>query len=273
MGATMAPTLTALPLALLLCGAARAAALVVQGGSYTAILMPGRRIPLLQTSGESLGGRRESYSEHVRMLGGTESPAAKPVGKEYMLAALSPPRAAFLLFQWDKTAQDSRSAGFQPESEAIGERALKLKQLSSVLPELKAQANILGLCSKGALSFDKLQEPHASIAKRLSSTKIIAAISAGQGSAIAFVSREGDVVSIDSLVVNPTYLIAGEKAERTLLQHIAAESLQEGATSVVLTPSFQVDGDAFYAAAGFVPSEDAAADADGKNRRLVYRAT
>eukprot|EP00965_Chrysotila_dentata_P027785 923344-Pleurochrysis_carterae.AAC.2 len=81
MGATMAPTLTALPLALLLCGAARAAALVVQGGSYTAILMPGRRIPLLQTSGESLGGRRESYSEHVRMLGGTESPAAKPVGK------------------------------------------------------------------------------------------------------------------------------------------------------------------------------------------------
>eukprot|EP00965_Chrysotila_dentata_P249943 6209160-Pleurochrysis_carterae.AAC.1 len=34
-----------------------------------------------------------------------------------------------------------------------------------------------------------------------------------EGSAIAFVSREGDVVSIDSLVVNPTYLIAGEKAE------------------------------------------------------------
>eukprot|EP00965_Chrysotila_dentata_P083716 2762592-Pleurochrysis_carterae.AAC.1 len=49
------------------------------------------------------------------------------------------PAVIYLRRPFNCPLQDSRSAGFQPESEAIGERALKLKQLSSVLPELKAQ--------------------------------------------------------------------------------------------------------------------------------------
>ena len=45
-------------------------------------------------------------------------------------------------------------------------------------------------------------EPHASSAEKLSRTKLVGALSAGQGSAVAFVSTWPDYVSIDHVVVS-----------------------------------------------------------------------
>jgi hypothetical protein len=71
------------------------------------------------------------------------------------------PQSLGLLAAWDKTSKDLRAAGFRgPEDEAIGARAVKLKELSKQLPLLKATAMVLGLCEKGTMSFGALQEPH-----------------------------------------------------------------------------------------------------------------
>lgn len=151
---------------------------------------------------------------------------------------------------------DARSNGFQPESEAIGERALKLKDMAQQLSELKAQANILGLCAKGGLSFDTLQEPHASMGARLSRTSIVGAISAGQGSALAFVSTWEGHIAIDAIAINPAYMIAGEAAEVVLLSHIVSEAQQKGVERVLLKPPYQVEGDVFYERAHFYPAAE-----------------
>jgi len=173
---------------------------------------------------------------------------------EYLLKQLEPPRAMFLLHGWSRWAMDARSNGFQPESEAIGERALKLKDMAQQLNELKAQANILGLCAKGGLSFDTLQEPHASMGARLSRTNIMGAISAGQGSALAFVSMWEEHIAIDAIAINPAYMIAGEEAEVVLLSHVVSTAREKGVEQVLLKPPYQVEGAAFYERAHFYPS-------------------
>ena len=158
----------------------------------------------------------------------------------YMLKDLPGSKSSFLLHTWNRAALDMRSNGFQPNTEAIGEHALRLKGLASMLPPLVAEAKVIGLCEGGQLSYDKLQEPHASVAARLSKTRLAAAISAGKGSALAFVSEWDDHVSIDACVVNPAYLIDGETAELTLIEHVAKEAAAAGCESIRLRPAFQV---------------------------------
>ena len=180
---------------------------------------------------------------------------AKP---KFMVQDLPAPKAHFLLFTWTRAAQGLRSNGFQPKMEAIGAHALRLRHLVDELPSVDSVTNILGLVEKGSLSFDNLQEPHKSKAERLSKTRVVGAISAGSGSAIALVSDWGDKVSIDAVVTNPSYLVASEQAELELVEHIARKAAADGA-EVTLTPGLQVAGDAeFYAAAGFVlaPGEE-----------------
>lgn len=180
---------------------------------------------------------------------------AAPSG--YMVRQLTSVKGAWLLHTWNRAVADTRAQGFQPATEAIGDGATRMKALSEELPKLVAQANILGLCEKGTMRFDSLQEPHASMAERLSRTSLKAAISAGKGSALAFVSEWPGHVSIDACVVNPAYLALGQEAEALLLGHVTQEALEGGAAAVRLTPSYQVDGDAFYARCGFYPVEGA----------------
>ena len=185
----------------------------------------------------------------------------------YLMQTLPAPKAYFLLHTWTRAALDVRANGFQPEMEAIGERGLQMKKMAEGLPRLSAEANILGACERGSMKFDALAEPHASVAERLSKTQLYAALSAGKGSALAFVSRWSDHVSIDACVVNPSYLIAGEGAERALIRHVVQEALDDGIRSIQLRPTgFQLDGDTFYAPCGFYPGEDI------EGGLLVYRA-
>ena len=166
----------------------------------------------------------------------------------FMIQDLPAPKAHFLLFTWTRAAQGLRSNGFQPKMDAIGAHALRLRHLVDELPSVDSVTNILGLVEKGSLSFDNLQEPHKSKAERLSKTRVVGAISAGSGSAIALVSDWGDKVSIDAVVTNPSYLVASEQAELELVEHIARKAAADGA-EVTLTPGLQVAGDAeFYAA-------------------------
>ena len=152
-----------------------------------------------------------------------------------------------------------RADGFQPNLEAIGDRANQMKTLASVLPGLASTANILALCAKGSMSYDTLQEPHASVAERLSRTRVHGALSAGAGSAVAFVSSWPDHVSIDGCAINPSFLVAGESAERAVLEHIIALAQHDGVTDVRLTPSgLQLDEPDFYASCGFRPVEGSA---------------
>ncbi|EOD15663.1 hypothetical protein EMIHUDRAFT_211218 [Emiliania huxleyi CCMP1516] len=185
---------------------------------------------------------------------------------EYMLRQLQPAQSIGLLAAWEKASRDLRAAGFRgPQDEAIGERALKLKQLAETLPRVKSTAMILGLCEKGSLSFETLEEPHKSQAETLSRTSLRgeppwgsprghphlafgiahraggSAISAGRGSAIAFVSQWEDHV-----VVNPQYLELGEAAEAVLLADIAQRARAAGVADVRLHPAYQADGAAFY---------------------------
>ena len=113
------------------------------------------------------------------------------------------------------------------------------------------------------MRFDALQEPHASVADRLSRTKLFAAISAGKGSALAFVSTWPDHVSIDACVVNPGYLVLGEEAEAALLDHVVKSAKDDGATDIRLHPTYQVD-ESFYENRGFHPKElsESGAEAD-----------
>lgn len=165
-------------------------------------------------------------------------------------------------------AQTVRANGFSPATEAVGDGAFKMKALHEELPKLKAQAGIIGLCEKGQLSFDKLEEPHASMAKRLSRTKLMAALSAGAGSAVAFVSEWDDHVSIDHCVVNPSYMGKSAEAELTLLEQVATNALANGTPDVRLRPSYQIEGDAFYARCNFYPDEG---ESDNKDRVLRYK--
>lgn len=136
-------------------------------------------------------------------------------------------------------SQDIRAAGFRgPGDEAVGERQLKLKQLAEELPRLKSATMILGLCEKGQLTFQTLQvashgpgrsggvpletafthtpfhtlstpqEPHRAQAEVLSRTTLEAAISAGRGSAIGFVSWWDGYISIDAIAVNAHLVIS-----------------------------------------------------------------
>jgi len=123
----------------------------------------------------------------------------------YMIRTLKATQSVGLLAAWEKASKDLRAAGFRgPEDQAIGERALKLKQLNEELPRLKSTAMILGLCENGQLSFETLTEPHKSQAETLSRTTLEGAISVGRGSAIAFVSRWDDHITIDAITINPT---------------------------------------------------------------------
>ena len=192
-----------------------------------------------------------------------QTPSASVDG--FRIQNLPAPKAHFLLHTWTKSAMDVRANGFRPEMEAQGDRALKMKEIAEDLPRLTAQANVLGLCERGNLNFDSLTEPHASMGERLSKTRIVAALSAGKGSALAFVSQWEDRVSIDACVVNPSYLIAGEGAERVLIEHVVQEALGDGQECIRLQPSYQVDGQAFYEPCGFYPM-------DGKEELLEYRA-
>lgn len=158
----------------------------------------------------------------------------------FMLKPLPAAKAMFLLLTWAKTASDQRSAGFQPESEAIGERANKLKDVAKELDRLKALANILALAERGSVSFDKLSEPHASQGEALSRTKVVGAISAGKGSAIAFVSSWDEHVSVDAIIINPAYLIAGEEAELALLDYVVEEARKDGIEDIRLRAPYQV---------------------------------
>lgn len=161
-----------------------------------------------------------------------------------------------------------RANGFSPATEAVGDGAIRMKELSKELTKLTAQAKILGLCERGSLSFDALEEPHASVAQRLSKTKLRAALSAGKGSAVAFVSEWPDHVSIDACVVNPGYLALGESAEAALLEQVATEALERGIADVRLRPFYQIDGDAFYERCGFYPSDGC--EGEGDERILQY---
>jgi len=179
-----------------------------------------------------------------------------PAPKDFRIQNLPAPKAHFLLHTWTKAAQDTRANGFRPAMEAYGDRALKMKQMAEDLPRLTAQANVLGLCERGNMNFDALTEPHASMGERLSKTRVVVALSAGQGSALAFVSQWDDLVSIDACVVNPSYLVAGEGAERVLIDHVVREALEGGVTSVRLQSSYQVEGEAFYEPCGFYATDD-----------------
>lgn len=138
-----------------------------------------------------------------------------------------------------------------------------LQALAEELPKCVSEAKILAMCEGGGLSFDKLQEPHASIAERLSKTKLIAALSAGSGSAVAFVSSWPEYTCIDKCVVNPGYLALGQDAEAHLIEQIVQQALDSGTTDVRLTPTYQVD-DEFYSSRGFFPPEGS--DDDGTLR-------
>ncbi|KAL1499152.1 hypothetical protein AB1Y20_013663 [Prymnesium parvum] len=183
----------------------------------------------------------------------------------FRIQPLPPAKAHFLLHTWSKTAYDARANGFRPQMEATGEMATKLKALAEELPRLAAQANVLGLCERGSMRFDALAEPHASAGERLAKTRLVAALSAGKGSALAFVSEWEERVSIDACVVNPAFLVAGEGAERTLIRHVAREAAAAGVRCVRLLPAFQVEGVGFYEACGFFPVE-------GGEGELEYRA-
>jgi hypothetical protein len=180
-------------------------------------------------------------------------------------------KGSFLLHTWTQRALSVRADGFSPTSEAIGEGRFKMKRLCEDLGKVTAQAKILGLCERGSMSFDNLEEPHKAIAQRLSKTKMMAALSAGQGSAVAFVSEWPDHVCIDHVVVNPGYLVLGETAEAALLEHVTTSAIEAGTTDVRLRPCYQIDGDEFYARCGFFPNDEA--DEEAPERVLRYQPT
>lgn len=181
--------------------------------------------------------------------------ASAVASSDYLLQKLDAGRGSFLLHTWAMAAQTERANGFSPASEAIGDGALRMKYLADELPKLVSTAKILGLCEKGTLSFDNLEEPHASMAERLSRTSLQGAVSAGKGSAVAFVSRWEDHVSIDRCVVNPRFLTLGEEAEAALLQHIVETAVSAGLDEVKLRPGYQVNGSQFYESCGFFASD------------------
>ena len=113
---------------------------------------------------------------------------------------------------------------------------MRLKSLCEEFPKLVAKAKVLSLAEQGSASFDKLEGPLASEGERLSRTRIVAALSAGQGSALAFVSTWEDHVSIDSCVINPSYMAASEDAEIALIRHVAEEAAAAGCESVRYRP-------------------------------------
>ena len=140
------------------------------------------------------------------------------------------------------------------------EAAGQVDEVAGRRAEQRPPGGVDGVELAGRRRFDALAEPHASIAERLSKTRVWAALSAGKGSALAFVSRWDDRVSIDACMTNPSYLVAGEAAERALINHVVQEALDEGIRCIRLQPGFQVDGDAFYEPCGFFPSGSSDSD-------------
>lgn len=177
-------------------------------------------------------------------------------GQDYMLQELNPAKAGILILTWSRASQGLRADGFKPNTEAIGDRMVQLKGIDKALPGLAAQANILALCAKGTMSYDTLVEPHKSKAKRLAKTTVVGAISAGKGGAVGFVSKWTGHWSIDGCAINPSFLIASEKAERALVAWQVSEALASGVTDIRLTPgNMQLNDLEFYAACGFYPVE------------------
>jgi len=192
-------------------------------------------------------------------------------GSGFLLQVLPSGKASWLMHTWGNSAATERANGFSPSSEAIGDGALRMKWLADNLPRLTTCAKILGLCENGNLSFDKLEEPHASMAEQLSRTRLVAAISAGKGSAIAFVSSWPEHVSIDGCVINPAYMSLGQGAESALIEHVTQQALDEGVTDIRLTPTYQVEGDVFYERLGFFPSDgDTSGPTSVENDRTFY---
>ena len=201
--------------------------------------------------------------------GATPATGTAPTKADFMLKTLPAAKGSFLLHTWGQAAQTVRANGFSPATEAVGDGAFRMKALSEALPKLVAQAKIIGLAENspaGSFSFDKLDEPHRSNGERLSRPKLVGALSAGKGSAVALVSEWEDHVSIDACAVNPTFMVLGEGAEAVLLQHIVDEAAERGIDDVRLVPSYQVDGDEFYARIGFHPM-------DGEDGVMCYRKT
>lgn len=158
--------------------------------------------------------------------------AADTTASDYILQKLDAAKGSFLLHTWSMAAQTVRANGFTPASEAVGDGALRMKRLADELPGLVSAAKILGLCDRGSLSYDTLEEPHASMAERLSRTELRSALSVGRGSAVAFVSTWDDCVSIDACVVNPKFLVLGEGAEAALLRNVATSALEAATVTV-----------------------------------------
>lgn len=183
--------------------------------------------------------------------------AALAVGSPsgYIIQQIPAPKASFLLFTWAKQASDKRSDGFQPQLEAVGELAEKLKEVTKDLSRLSNQAKLIGMAAQagGKVTAEGLvvTGTASSESERLIRTKLVGALSVGKGSALAFVSEWPEYISIDASVVNPSYLVKSQEAEQALLRHIAEEAVAAGSSTVRLCPSFQVDGDAFYEECGF----------------------
>jgi len=207
-----------------------------------------------------------TVSALVCLFGAHSAAALSLAASAYKVQDLPGSKCTILLFGWSRASADMRANGFSPAAEAVGDYAFRLRSLNDQYPKLIGQSKIIGMCEQGSLNFENLEEPHKSQASRLSKTRLTAALSAGQGSAVAFVSDWPDHVSIDACVINPSYLVASTDAEAMLLRHIAEQATEKGCSSIRLRPTYQVDGDEFYARCGFFPSEEA----NGEGDRLLY---
>jgi len=211
----------------------------------------------------------------VPLVSGLSVPAAKAppaaAASGYKLQDLPGSKSTVLLFTWSRAAADMRANGFSPATEAVGDYMVRLKNLNDLYPKLVSQSKIIGLCEQGNLNYANLEEPHASIGERLSRTRLRAALSAGKGSALAFVSEWSDHVCIDACVINPSYLLASEEAEATLLKQIAEEAIASGCKSIRLRPMYQAEGEIYYERCGFFSRDDD--DSEGDERLLFYGAS
>ena len=85
------------------------------------------------------------------------------------------------------------------------------------------------------------------------------------GGAVGFVSHWDTHVSIDDCAINPSFMVASEKAERALIAWQVSEALENGVTDIRLTPGgMQLNELDFYAACSFHPVEG--------SEHLSYRA-
>merc|ERR1719486_166934 len=81
---------------------------------------------------------------NVAARGSRARDARLAASSEYIIQLdQDPPRAAVLLLTWTRTAQNMRAAGFQPESEAIGDLLSVLRLPHSLLPVVRLSLDLL----------------------------------------------------------------------------------------------------------------------------------